>query len=83
MGAPQPMGGPTPFTAVPPQPMGNMGMQAYSNNMAPMSQQMASDITAQATNTTKRVMLIVAIAVGASVLLGIVITVLAYMRSSS
>lgn len=62
-------------------PMGNMGMQAYSNNMAQMSQQMATDITAAATNTTKRIMLIVAISVGASVLLGIVISVLAFMRS--
>ena len=61
--------------------MGNMGMQAYSNNMAQMSQQMATDITAAATNTTKRIMLIVAISVGASVLLGIVISVLAFMRS--
>ena len=63
-------------------PMGNMGMQAYSNNMAQMSQQMATDITAGATNTTKRVMLIVAISVGASILLGIVITVLVFMQSS-
>jgi len=62
--------------------MGNMGMQAYSNNMAQMSQQMATDITATPTNTTKRVMLIVAITVGASILLGIVIAVLAFMRSS-
>lgn len=62
-------------------PMGNMGMQAYSNNMAQMSHQMATDITAAATNTTKRIMLIVAISVGASVLLGIVISVLAFMRS--
>jgi hypothetical protein len=91
MGGPQQMGGPTPFGAAPPQPMGAppmgagmsgpMGMQPY-NQAAQLSQQMASDITKAAANSTKRVMMIVVISIVASVVLGILFTVLAFVRSS-
>ena len=86
------MGGPTPFGAAPPQPMGApaapvpMGgmspMQPYNNQMAQMSQQMAGDITKAATDASKRIMMFVIIGVVASVVLGILITVLAFVRSS-
>lgn len=87
-----PMGGPTPFGAAPPQPMGGpaapvpMGgmspMQPYANQAAQLSQQMAGDITKAANDASKRIIMFVVIGVVASVVLGILITVLAFVRSS-
>jgi hypothetical protein len=74
------MGGPMPFNAASPQPIGapvsNMGMQPFS----PAAQPLASTSNAQAPNNSKRVILIVVIAVGVLLLVGIVATILALTR---
>jgi hypothetical protein len=67
-----------------PVPMGGpqMGMTPYANQMSQMSQQMAGDITAAAANSTKKILMIVGISIVAVVLLSILITVFAFMRTA-
>ncbi len=59
-----------------------MGMTPYANQMSQMSQQMAGDITAAAANSTKKIMMIVGLSIVAVVVLSILITVFAFMRSA-
>jgi hypothetical protein len=62
-------------------PMGGMGMQPYNHQMAQMSQQMAHDINATVTKSTNNAMKIVVISIVASVVLGILVTVLTFLRA--